>query len=150
MTKKFHINPETGVVGECRAEKKCSFESDDYSSEHYDTYEEAYYASEKMLEEELSSFETYQKQASAERVIEKKMDKIYKSKLIKIEDAEDVHKTPFYLINSEDATSEKITRISRGKEGITYWSEDGNSKVFDNFDTVIVSQKSAEEIIKEK
>lgn len=51
MAKRFHVNPGSGEVGECRAKVKCEFDTPDY--EHYDTKEEARAGAETKLEAEF-------------------------------------------------------------------------------------------------
>jgi hypothetical protein len=50
-SKKFHINPQTGEVGPCRATTNCPF--GDLESEHYDSKEEARGAYEKTMSNQL-------------------------------------------------------------------------------------------------
>lgn len=51
MTKSFHINPETGAIGECRAEKACRF-----GGAHYPDYDTAADAAENLFAEQYGLF----------------------------------------------------------------------------------------------
>lgn len=44
---KYHINPDTGVVGQCRAKTRCKFSA---RTEHYDHFEDALAAAEEQQE----------------------------------------------------------------------------------------------------
>lgn len=51
MSKKYHVNPETGEVGVCKAhQRECRYGGDDYGSKyHFDSMERAQFAGEKVL-----------------------------------------------------------------------------------------------------
>lgn len=51
MAKRYHINPETGDVNECKAKIKCDFAVDGVEPKHYINKKEANLDSEKMLAE---------------------------------------------------------------------------------------------------
>lgn len=58
MANKYHINPETGRVNICRAEKRiCDFAVDGVPPKHYDSKVEAKQDSEKMLENKYKTME---------------------------------------------------------------------------------------------
>lgn len=127
MSSKFHVNPDTGVVGQCQAKHKCAFtDSEGNEATHYTTFEDAYSASEKMLSEQYGDFTVYRFHGTHEDQVEKKLDKIWSSPHSHVKDAEDIRKTPIYLINTEDATATKITRISSAKGIYTFWDENSN------------------------
>lgn len=149
MSSKFHINPETGSIGECKAKIKCAFaDSDGSEPEHYATYEEAYVESEKLLKEEYGDFSTYKPYDNQEEILEEKLDKIWKSPHSHTKDAEDIRKTPFYLIDVDTATSIEITRISSAKGTITFWDAKSNEvQQVNQSDTVAYSDIPVSEIL---
>ena len=57
---KFHVNPESGQVGACRAAKgNCPFGGESGTENHYDDKQEAYNASVGMLAQRFGSFSTH-------------------------------------------------------------------------------------------
>lgn len=147
---KFHVNPETGVTGPCRAVNKCAFTDDDGNpATHYSTIEEANEASEKMLSEMYGDFTVYKPYGSSPEVqLEKKLEKLWESPHVRTKDAEEIRQTPVYLINTDDATATKITRISSAKGVYTFWDENGNEvKEVKALDNVTVSDVPLNEIL---
>lgn len=127
MSSKFHVNPDTGVVGQCQAKHKCAFtDAEGNEATHYTDFEEAYSASEKMLSEQYGDFTVYKPYGSAADELEKKLDKIWSSPHAHVKDAEEIRKTPIYLIDTEEATDTEITRISSAKGVYSFWDAKGN------------------------
>lgn len=150
MSSKFHVNPDTGVVGQCQAKHKCAFtDSDGNEATHYTNFEDAYVASEKMLSEQYGDFTVYKPYGSSpEAQLESKLDKIFESPHVHVKDAEDIRKTPIYLINTEDATSTEITRISSAKGVYTFWDAKGNEvREASSFANVTYSDVPVSEIL---
>jgi hypothetical protein len=150
MSSKFHVNPDTGVVGQCKAQRKCAFtDSEGNEAEHYSNFEEAYAASEKMLSELYGDFTVYKSYDSLpEVVLEEKLDKIWKSSHSHVKDAEDIRKTPIYLIDTETATDTEITRVSSAKGVYSFWDAKGNEvRRAGSFDNVAYSDVPLSEIL---
>lgn len=150
MSSKFHVNPDTGAVSPCQAKHKCAFtDSEGNEATHYDKFEDAYAASEKMLSEQYGDFTVYKPYGSSPEVeLERKLEKILESPHVRIKDAEDIRQTPIYLINTEDATATKITRISGTKGVYTFWDENSNEvREARSFDNVTYSDVPLNEIL---
>lgn len=66
---KYHVNPESGKVGQCSATIKCKFAKDGQIPKHFDGKEEAKEAVEKVLSREFGSTQSLTKNPTPQRGI---------------------------------------------------------------------------------
>lgn len=65
-----------------------------------------------------------------------------------MKDAEEIRKTPIWLINRDEATATEITRISSVKGVYTFWDRNGNEVAeIDGLDNVAYSDVPLNEIL---
>lgn len=141
---KYHIS-KNGEPAICTAEIKCRLAEE---SDHFETYEAAYEASVARLSEEYGEFATYKPYSNPEAELEAKFDKIWESPHTHVKDAEEVRKTPIWLIDTETADTTEITRISSAKGVFTFWDKEGNEvKNVNALDNVAYSDFPLNEIL---
>lgn len=142
---KYHISPDN-IARPCSAQNKCHYGYSD--TEHYETEQEANEQIEKILQEEYGQFTTHYKKYNSTKTLMKQKEKLYNAPEIKSKDAEECRKTPFYIVDIENVSEQKVTQINPNKNTLSFYGENQQHiGDYNRFDTLLVSEKSITEIL---